>query len=114
MKSLFNVNERLSRRNYWYYQFTLFIIGSTLEIFSLLFLKKTLIENNYLNYFFINQEFSIYTFLKILFFLLILVGYLFQARRFVDIGWSKYCALLGFIPLIGIISTGICLIKKGR
>lgn len=114
MKSLFNVNERLSRRNYWYYQFILFIIGSTLEIFSLLVLKKTLIENNYLNYFLIDQEFGVYTFLKILFFLLILLGYLFQARRFVDIGWSKYLALLCFIPLVGIISTGICLIKKGR
>ncbi len=114
MKDTFNVNNPLTRKNYWYYQFTLFIIGSALQIFSLTVLKESLIENHYLDYFIINQEFSSYTLLKLLFFALILIGFIFQARRFVDIGWSKYLALLGFLPIIGIVSTGICLIKKGH
>ena len=43
MKDTFNVNNPLTRKNYWYYQFTLFIIGSALQIFSLTVLKESLI-----------------------------------------------------------------------
>ncbi|EKQ3716417.1 DUF805 domain-containing protein [Enterococcus faecalis] len=114
MKNIFDLNKGLSRRKYWYYQCKLFVFGLGIETFSMLLYEKSLLENNYLKYFVINGPFDFYNFLRIVFFIMIIIGFLFQSRRFVDIGWSKFVALLSLLPLVGIITTGICLFKKGK
>lgn len=90
------------------------MFGLGIETFSMLLYEKSLLENNYLKYFVINGPFDFYNFLRIVFFIMIIIGFLFQSRRFVDIGWSKFVALLSLLPLVGIITTGICLFKKGK
>nr|WP_262366868.1 DUF805 domain-containing protein [Enterococcus faecalis] len=81
------------------------MFGLGIETFSMFVYKKSLIENNYLKYFVINGPFDFYNFLRIVFFIMIIIGFLFQARRFVDIGWSKFVALLSLLPLVGVPSA---------
>lgn len=115
MSKLLKINNNpLSRYNYVIYQIVLFVIGFIVETLARIFFKKTLLENNPLNYFALPPNVSLgYILLKMLFSANVVIGIVFQARRLLDIGWSKYLSLLSLIPVIGIIVTGACLIKKG-
>ncbi|MBO0477964.1 DUF805 domain-containing protein [Vagococcus sp. DIV0080] len=117
MGTLFNMNQRLSRKNYWIYQIYLFSIGFVLELISRLFFNTSSIGLS----FFAWSNITGVNVIKIVLIVLTLINIIFQSKRLLDIGYSRLISLIslfilgtGVLPVLGSIPTILCLLIKSN
>lgn len=117
MKKIFNVEQSLSRKEFWIYQVYLFIIGFLLEMISRTIFSTSSIELSFTNW----SDVTIVNIIKLIFIILTLVNIIFQSKRLLDIGYPKSISLLslftfgtGLLTLIGSIPIILCLFLKSK